>query len=245
MPDMRREKFAALDAVMAGGSDREGGGQGPLVVLLHGFGAPGEDLVPLWRVLDVPSETRFIFPAAPLEIDPSWGGRAWWMIDVMALQMAIMNQRASLDGTGRAREISAGVPDGLPEARALMMDFLDEVEARLKPPKLVLGGFSQGAMLSLDVALHRAKPPDGVVLLSGTLLAEREWVGLMPARKSLPVFQSHGMQDPLLPFAAAERLRDHLTQSGLPVDWVPFRGQHEIPEQVLDRLGAFLTRTLR
>ena len=155
----------------------------------------------------------------------------------MALQMAIMQ--------GRARDLAADVPEGLAGARQQMMAFLDEVEARLAPPKLVLGGFSQGAMLSLDVALHRERTPDGLVLLSGTLLAEREWVPRMPAKKSLPVFQSHGMQDPLLPFAAAERLRDHLTQAGLAVEWVPFRGQHEIPGQVLDRLGAFLTRSLR
>jgi len=83
------------------------------------------------------------------------------------------------------------------------------------------------------------------VLLSGTLLAEREWAPRMEGRKSLPVFQSHGAQDPLLPFAAAERLRDLLTQAGVTVEWVPFRGQHEIPGVVLERLGAFLTRCLR
>jgi phospholipase/carboxylesterase len=237
MAGMRRERFAALDAVMAGGSDREGGGDGPVVVLLHGFGAPGEDLVPLWRVMDVPEGTRFVFPAAPLEIDGEWGGRAWWMIDVMALQMAMMS--------GRARDLAIGVPEGLPEARAQMSAFLDEIDARLQPSKLVLGGFSQGAMLSLDVALHRPGKLDGLVLLSGTLLAESEWVARMPSRKSLPVFQSHGAHDPLLPFSAAERLRDLLTQAGIAVDWVPFRGQHEIPQPVLERLGAFLTRCLR
>jgi phospholipase/carboxylesterase len=233
---MIRKNFAGLDTVLAGGDDREGGGDGPVVVLLHGFGAPGEDLVPLWRVLEVPGETRFVFPAAPHSIEGGWDGRAWWMIDVMALQMAML--------TGRASDLAAEVPEGLPEARAQMSAFLDEIEAQLAPPKLVLGGFSQGAMLSLDLTLHREKKPDGLVLLSGTLLAEREWVPRMAAKKSLPVFQSHGMQDPLLPFAAAEQLRDHLTHNGLTVDWVPFRGQHEIPPPVILRLSAFLTRCL-
>jgi phospholipase/carboxylesterase len=230
---MKRTNFAGLEAVLSGGPDREGGGDGPVVVLLHGFGAPGEDLVPLWRVLDAPSETRFVFPAAPLEMEGGWDGRAWWMIDMMRLQMAIM--------TGRARDLTRDVPEGLPAARAQMTAFLDEVKAKLQPPKWVLGGFSQGAMLSLDVTLH-GQNPDGLVLLSGTLLAEEEWLPRMPAKKGLPVFQSHGMQDPLLPFATAERLRDHLSQAGLAVDWVPFRGQHEIPPAVLDRLGSFLTR---
>src|SRR6185369_8839181 len=74
---------------LAGGEDRDGGGDGPLVVLLHGFGAPGDDLVPLFRQLDVPREVRFAFPAAPLDLRTLGagyaGGRAWWMIDVAAL----------------------------------------------------------------------------------------------------------------------------------------------------------------
>jgi phospholipase/carboxylesterase len=233
---MKRAKFAQLDCVVTGGEDTEGGGNGPVVVLLHGFGAPGDDLVPLWRVLDIPRATRFVFPAAPHVVDPGWGGRAWWMIDVMALQTALAQ--------GRARALAEEVPPGLAEARAQIDALLDELPSRLGSDRVVLGGFSQGAMLSLDVALRREKPPAAVALLSGTLLAEREWLPLMPARKTLPVFQSHGTHDPLLPFAAAEALRDHLTAAGLTVDWVPFRGQHEIPPPVLDRLGAFLTRAL-
>jgi phospholipase/carboxylesterase len=235
---MRRQNISGLEVVLAGGTDREGGGDGPLVVLLHGFGAPGEDLVPLWRVLygydGIPPNVRFAFPAAPLQVDPNWGGRAWWMIDVMALQTAILQ--------GRTRDLASEVPPGLAEARAQIFALVDELRTQLSPTKLILGGFSQGAMLSMDVALR--KEIDAVVLLSGTLLAEREWLPLMPTKKSLPVFQSHGQQDPMLPFSAAEKLREHLTNNGIEVDWVPFRGQHEIPPQVLDRLAAFLTRQL-
>src|SRR5262245_63343004 len=117
MPDMRREKFAGLDAVTAGGRDREGGGDGPLVVLLHGFGAPGEDLVPLWRVLDVPSAVRFVFPAAPLLIDPIWGGRAWWPIDMERLQRAMLR--------GETRILADDVPAGLAPARERLDALLD------------------------------------------------------------------------------------------------------------------------
>ena len=64
---MRDETFGGLRVRLTGGPDRQGGGDGPLVVLMHGFGAPGNDLVPLARVLDVPREVRFAFPEAPLE----------------------------------------------------------------------------------------------------------------------------------------------------------------------------------
>jgi phospholipase/carboxylesterase len=80
---MREETIAGLHVRITGGDDREGGGDGPLVVLLHGFGAPGDDLVGLWRQLQVPRETRFVFPEATLALDAAlFGtGRAWWMID--------------------------------------------------------------------------------------------------------------------------------------------------------------------
>jgi phospholipase/carboxylesterase len=99
-------------------------------------------------------------------------------------------------------------------------------------------------MLACDVALRLDRPPAGLVLMSGTLVAQQEWTPLLPKRKGLKVLQSHGNQDPLLPFAQAERLRDLLTKAGLIVDWVGFRGGHEIPELVLSRLSGWLKSVL-
>jgi phospholipase/carboxylesterase len=110
--------------------------------------------------------------------------------------------------------------------------------------KVVLGGFSQGAMVALDAALHSQRPLAGLVLLSGTHLAADEWAPRMGARRTVPVFMSHGQADELLPFGIAEGLRDALRAQGLAVDWVPFRGGHGIPGPVLDGVGAFLTRVL-
>lgn len=236
---MRRVRWGGLDAVVAGGPDREGGGEGPVVVLLHGFGAPGDDLVGLWRVLDVPPEVRFVFPAAPLALDMGWGdARAWWMIDLVKLELAL--------AAGEARDLAGEAPEGLPAARAQVLALLDEMERELAPPpgQIVLGGFSQGAMLSCDVALRTDRRLAGLALLSGTLLAASEWIPLMPARRGLPVFQSHGTRDPLLPFGAAVRLRDHLKDAGLAVEWIEFLGAHEIPSRVVEGLGAFFTRLL-
>ena len=66
---MREEQWAGLKVRIVGGIDGQGGGTGPLIVLMHGFGAPGSDLVPLAQVLSLPKEYRFVFPAAPLEMD--------------------------------------------------------------------------------------------------------------------------------------------------------------------------------
>ena len=84
----------------------------------------------------------------------------------------------------------------------------------------------------------------GLVVLSGTHIAANEWAPKLAARKGLPVFMSHGREDPLLPFAISEELRDTLDAAGMPVEWVPFRGGHAIPPGVTTGLGAFLTRVL-
>jgi phospholipase/carboxylesterase len=232
---MRETKLGPLTVRIAGGTDRQGGGSGPVVVLLHGFGAPGTDLVPLWRVLDVPSDVRFVFPAAPLDLGAmGWGGdsRAWWMIDMAALELAMT--------TGRMRDLSKDVPPGLPEARALVLEMLEALDRELAPSQLVLGGFSQGAMLAMDTALHTDRALAGLVLMSGTLLCEDVWQARLPSRAGLKVVQSHGSMDQLLSIQAAERLRDLMIAAGLEVSWVGFRGGHEIPHRVLEAASALI-----
>jgi phospholipase/carboxylesterase len=208
-------------------------------MLLHGFGAPGDDLVPLADVIEAPRGTRWLFPEAPLSLKMGLGdSRAWWIIDFARIQA---DREA-----GRIRDLSVEVPQGLALARERFLTVLKELPRRLPIDyrKTVIGGFSQGAMLTCDAVLHTDDPFAGLVQLSGNLLAQPIWGPLMPARKGLPVFQSHGMQDDILPPIGAERLRDALTQSGLIVEWHSFQGGHEIPEPILRRLGVFLTKVL-
>jgi len=236
---MRLERLGGLLVRLTGGSDGRGGGDGPIVVLLHGFGAPGDDLVSLWPALNLPRGTRFLFPEGPLSLHLGFGeSRAWWMLDL---------ERRNRDmAAGRARDLSSEVPNGLAVARAGMMALLDEAQRRLgaDPKQVLLGGFSQGAMLACDLVLRTDWPFAGLALLSGALIAKEEWVPLMPNRRGLLVLQSHGNQDPLLPLFLAEELRDLLAQAGLAVEWVGFRGGHEIPDLVIARLGTFIRKAL-
>lgn len=204
-------------------------------VLLHGFGASGEDLVPLAGVFDLP--VRFVCPAAPIELPGLYGdSRAWWMLDMAQID-ADMRRGISRD---RRNEI----PAELPRVRAQVTQFLAELCAKyaIAPDRLVLGGFSQGAMLSLDVALHRDVKPAGLALMSGTVIAEKEWAPRMASIAGVPIVVSHGQNDGILPFAMAEVLRDQLTAAGAAVDWVPFNGGHEIPQPVLVALGRLLVK---
>jgi phospholipase/carboxylesterase len=210
-------------------------------------------LVTLWRYLNVPDEVRFLFPAAPLNLDMGFGdARAWWMFD--------MERVAQARDQGQWDELSQEIPRGLSPARTQMQDVLSglspartqmqdvlslAIESLSVPSQsLVLGGFSQGAMLSTDLVLHSDIPFAGLALLSGALIAKQEWLTRLPNRQGLPVFQSHGTDDPILAFSMAKQLREHIQLAGLPVSWVEFRGGHEIPIQVLEGLGTFLKSVL-
>ncbi|MGQ0694486.1 MAG: alpha/beta hydrolase [Nitrospiraceae bacterium] len=236
---MRIAQIGGLTVRLTGGTDGKGGGNGPTVMLLHGFGAPGDDLVPLADVLDVPSGTRWVFPEAPLSLNMGFGeSRAWWIIDMNRIQA----DRAA----GVVRDMSMEIPKGLALARERLLAFLKELprDLLMDYERTVMGGFSQGAMLTCDAALHTDYPFAGLIQLSGNLLAQPVWGPLMPRRKGLPVFQSHGTQDDLLPYIGAERLRDALKDSGLAVEWHSFPGGHEIPECGLRALSVFLRRVL-
>ncbi|MDH5639921.1 MAG: hypothetical protein OEY28_01400 [Nitrospira sp.] len=236
---MLEARVAGVKVRLVGGTNGHGGGDGPLVILLHGFGAPGDDLVPLAEVVDVPAGTRWLFPEGPLSLDMGFGhSRAWWIINFARIQ----EDRAA----GRIRDLSVDVPQGLALARECLVAFLKELPQQIPIDykRTVIGGFSQGAMLTCDAVLQTNYPFAGLVQLSGNLLAQVVWSPLMPRRKGLRVFQSHGTQDDILPHIGAERLRDALSQSGLAVEWHSFRGGHEIPGAVLRRLGGFLTKVL-
>lgn len=206
------------------------------VVLLHGFGAPGDDLVPLAQFLGPRvGNARYVFPAAPLELGGLYGdSRAWWLLDLAKLEMELRG--------GAVRDRRGELPEGLPEVRAQVTRLVDEIQARFAVPDgaLVIGGFSQGAMLSLDVALHRDRPVAGLVLMSGTLIAEEAWAPRFPQLKDVPIVMSHGKHDQLLPYSIAEVLRDQLTAAGAKVEFHPFLGGHEIPAAVLASIGDFL-----
>jgi phospholipase/carboxylesterase len=223
---MKRQRWGGLDVVVTGEGD------GPVVVLMHGFGAPAEDLVPLARYVDAPPGTRWVFPAAPMELGSPFGeARAWWMIDTARFVRDLES--------GRGATWTTEVPAGLAEARERVIALCAEVRARLGE-RLVLGGFSQGAMLACDVALRTPEPLAGLALLSATIVAEDEWRPRFRARRGLRVFQSHGRADPLLPYAVAERLRMLWEDGGADVEFVGFGGGHELPPEVLDALGGWL-----
>jgi phospholipase/carboxylesterase len=232
---MKLLELGGLRVRALGGEDREGGGDGPAVLLCHGFGAPGDDLVGLARGIDAGPGVRWFFPEAPIALEVGMGmtGRAWWPIDMMRLQMAMARgEPRNLDET----------PDGLGHASTLLRACIDALVSSqgVDPKRLVIGGFSQGAMLTTEVALHDPRVFAGLAILSGTLVSRERWTLAAKTRApSLHVLQTHGRHDPILPFGTAEVLSQMLQAAGADLRFVPFAGQHAIPAPALDALGAF------
>jgi phospholipase/carboxylesterase len=193
---------------------------GTAIVLLHGYGAPGDDLVSLARSLQRP-RTRFILPAAPLSLPG--GGRAWWDIE------ASDRPRYVTDPVG----VQPPVPNVELEAARRSVQLY-------APEHLFIAGFSQGAMLALDVALAGSPPVERVAVLSGALLTDALALLDAPHPARPAVFISHGREDTRLPFSGAERLKSELEQRGFSVRFAPFSGGHEIPGAVVSELQSFL-----
>jgi len=189
---MRELKFGRKGA--AKGEAKE------LVVFLHGYGADGADLLGLSDVLGphLPG-VAFVAPDAPDRCSGGGFGFQWFPIP-------------RFDGSTEA-EAAAGIDAAAAELNA----FLDArlIEEGLPPSRLVLVGFSQGAMMSLQVAPRRAEAVAGVVAISGRLL--RPELLASEARVKPPVLIMHGDQDPVVPFGELARAGDALVAAGFPV----------------------------
>jgi len=204
---------------------RRGGKPKSLVVLLHGLGADGNDLIslaPYWAPL-LP-ETEFLSPHAPFPCDMAPMGFQWFSF-----------QQRSPDA------VLAGVRAAAPFLDA----FLDDALAArgLDESRLALVGFSQGTMMSLHVGLRRAKPVAGIVGYSGRLIGEDVLADEL--RSKPPVLLMHGTADEMVPFESLALAETQLKALGVPVTTVRRPGLgHSIDEIELAKGGEFLKSVL-
>lgn len=200
-----------------------GGVPRQLVVLLHGVGADGSDLIglaPYWAEL-LP-EAEFLSPDAPFPCDMAPFGRQWFSLQ---------------DRTPAA--ILAGV-----RATAPILDaFLDDALAArgLDDRCLALVGFSQGTMMSLYVGLRRATAPAGIIGYSGAMIGANDLPHEIRVRP--PVLLVHGDADEVVPPQVLPMAVKALEAAGVPVDSLTRPGLgHGIDEVGLRDGGAFLRR---
>lgn len=200
-----------------------------VVVMLHGFQMQPSDLSPFAHSLREPA--WFLFPEGPLPADG--GGRAWWHIDAKARDKILEKG---------PRDFAEQHPPDLPRAREQLTRFIDALAPRIGDRPLVLGGFSQGAMLTCDAVLRGTFPLAAMLLFSGSRIAFDEWEPLQHngRLRGLPVMISHGKTDADLSFGAGSALHDFVVGAGGDVTWQPFEQGHEIPLVVWRTLRKFL-----
>jgi len=237
--ELRRHKYASLDTVVA----QSGPSPTIPVILCHGYGAGGSDLVslaePLTDWLEEASEQfQFVFPAAPLSPPElaMYGGRAWWEINMSKLLAASQS--------GSFEELHDIEPPGIERATTLLAACVNEVLQKLGTTgPYVLGGFSQGAMVAMNAALRSNLPqPDLLIQFSGTVVCRPHWKAALAAGQlsKCSVLQSHGRQDAILPFSSAEVLSDLLEEANVDHQFIAFNGPHTIPMDALMQLAVKL-----
>ncbi len=202
-----------------------GGKPRRLVILLHGLGADGNDLIglaPYWARL-LP-DAEFLSPNAPFPCDTAPYGYQWF---------------SSQDRS------PAAVLGGVRAVAPILDAFIDEAleERGLVSRELALVGFSQGTMMSLFVGLRRAEPVAGIVGFSGRLLAP-ELLGT-ELRSRPPVLLVQGTDDPLVPYSSLAAAETVLKEAGVPVQTATSVGiGHSIDDQGVRRGGLFLRDVL-
>lgn len=177
------------------------------LLLLHGYGADAEDLRQVAELLLDQEETAIVLPQAPRALPQ--GGFAWF----------------EMTGTG------------FEQAVAQLRQFLTYFQEQHPRLPYVLGGFSQGAILSANLLSSTGPTLRAVLLFSGANI-----VPYPPpqALDPLPVFISHGRDDRVLSFEQGRQLAHSFERLNYKVTWAPFSGGHSIPREVLLSSKAFL-----
>jgi len=206
-----------------------------LVILLHGYGADGDDLIALanyWQ-RDFP-KTAFVAPHAPEPCELSPFGRQWFSLEKYDPDL----QRRDPKAAATAFEQMIG---GAAKASLAVNQFLKaELERwNLSLKDVAFVGFSQGTMLSLYTGLREPEAPAGILGYSGALIGAASLSDDIKCHP--PVCLVHGENDEMVPFAALAHAEHALKNAGISISTFPRPGLgHGIDEKGLEIGGQFL-----
>ncbi len=197
---------------------REGGPPHPGLLLLHGRGANEYDLLGLGEELDPRLFT--VSARAPVEM---WGGYHWYMPGEMGRDQA-----------------------GFERALGLVQAFVAELPGLhpIDPAKLVVAGFSQGAVLACALTLSRPEHMAATAMLSGCLPAHRGFAVVEQTIAGHRIFIGHGTQDPGMRIEMGREARDYLASAGAAVEYHEYAMGHQVSLDEMHDLRRWLQGVL-
>ena len=191
----------------------------PAVVLLHGFGASMMDLAGLSQVIEQTGYV-YLFPNAPIamQVGPGMMGYAW---------------------TPPGPE---GGEEAAQRAEDLLEGFFAEAMERhnIGEGGMVMGGFSQGAMMTYRFGLPRPDMFAGLVALSGRVSSPESLSERLPEHRGQPVFVAHGTEDVQIEVKDARSARKFLTSNGYDPQYHEYDMGHQITNDVMKDLVQWL-----
>ena len=193
------------------------------LVLLHGRGADEHDLAPLLDLLDPGRRLVGLVPRGPLVLPP--GGAHWYVV----------------------REIGFPDPDTFLPTFADASGWLDTAlaAAGVGPERTVIGGFSQGAVMSYALGLGAERPrPAAILAFSGFIPRVDGFALSLDDRTNLPVSIAHGSFDPIIGVEWGRDAREQLEAAGLAVSYREDPVQHQIAAGALAQARAVLDEAL-
>ena len=195
---------------------KPGPGKPPLLVLLHGFGANERDLLPMAARLDPRLAVASL--RGPYEIRP--GSYSW---------------------------VNGNSADELDNAQRMVIECIDRAAESMGADRgrVYLAGFSQGAMLTLAIALTQPDAIAGAAVLSGRLVAAVRDNHASPERlRGFPILVTHGTDDQQIPVRSARDIRQALKPTGVALDYYEFESGHYISDFNVGVLDQWLRRRL-
>jgi phospholipase/carboxylesterase len=193
------------------------------IVLLHGRGTDEHDLAPLLDVLDPERALVGVTPRAPLRLAP--GGNHWYAV----------------------RQIGFPDPDTFHPTNELLSEWLDALPEALGVPweRTLLGGFSQGAVMSYALGLGAGRPaPAAILALSGFMPTVEGFALDLDGRDGYPVAIGHGTLDPVIDVSFGRQARDRLVEAGADVVYRETPMGHSVDPGFLAELRPWVARAL-
>jgi len=202
------------------------------IIWLHGLGADGHDFEPVVPELGLPDHlaVRFIFPhapAIPVTVNNGYIMPAWY--DFRQTDTGI--EHDGKDIAHSARQIQR---------------LIEQQEMHgIAPDRIILAGFSQGGAMAIYCGLRQPEPLAGIMALSAYLLMpDRLDDEMKDSARTVPIFLAHGVEDPVVPYAAGDASRRRLETAGCRVEWRSYPMEHHVCPREIQDIGLWISKIL-